>query len=173
MDDNAYYAYFDNSASNWSSVYAYCWDNNNKEANSFSGAWPGTQLTEKTSYEGKNLYIFSFKYDQPLSGCQIIFNNGSGGNGNQTGDFEFKNNGIYNSNGLQSEYLTSAAPVVVSKYEVAVVNGALVIISDVDTNVAIYGVDGTMVIRHISQGVNVIDDLRKGLYIVNGVKVML
>ncbi|MDE5552875.1 MAG: starch-binding protein [Muribaculaceae bacterium] len=173
VDDTNYYAFFDNTNSNWPTVYAYCWDDKHTEGNSFSGAWPGKQLTERQQYQGKNLFVFTFTSEEPLANGKIIFNNGSGGSGNQTGDFEFKHNGIYTVNGLDSEFATSAAPILTSTQQVGVINGALVIISDVETNVAIYGIDGTMQFRHITEGVNIIDDLNKGLYIVNGTKVII
>ncbi len=165
------YAYYDNSSTNWGDVYAYCWDDKHTVANAFSGAWPGKKLTETVYYDGKNLYVFSFEPSEDLANCKIIFNNG---NGTQTGDFDFFNNGIYNFNGQYGTMTTTVVDNIAAiEQEVTVVNGAIVILSSADATVAIYGVDGTVMLRKVYEGVNVIDGLNKGLYIVNGKKVML
>lgn len=100
-DPYEYTVYFDNSASNWGDVYAYCWDDNHAEANSFSGAWPGKKLTTST-IEGKSYYVFSFTHVGDLKNPKIIFNNG----GSQTDDFDFENLGIYNVSGKQGSLST-------------------------------------------------------------------
>jgi len=97
-----WHAYFENTE-NWSTVNAYCWDDNHKENNAFSGAWPGKALTEKITYNGKTLYHYHFTPDGELSNPQIIFN----GNNTQTGDLVLYNNGIYNKNGFTNAYVAS------------------------------------------------------------------
>ena len=99
VDDECHVYYLN--SNNWGSVYAYCWDDNHTEANSFSGAWPGKQLTETVTLDnpaevaGKQLYHFHFKFDGEMSNPMIIFN----GNGQQTGDKQFTNNGVYAADG--------------------------------------------------------------------------
>ena len=103
--EGAWNAYFKNSA-NWGSVYAYVWDTNEKGSDSkYLGAWPGKkiELDAESGFfkarvaidnaDGKNM--------------KIIFNNGSGGSGNQTGDLDFKHNGIYDLSGYTGQYSSS------------------------------------------------------------------
>ncbi len=97
-----WHAYFDNTE-NWSSVNAYCWDDNNNGSNAFSGAWPGKALTETVTYNGKTLYHYHFTPDGELSNPKIIFNEGN----TQTGDLVLYNNGIYNKTGFTNEYVAS------------------------------------------------------------------
>lgn len=95
------HAYFDNSASGWSTVNAYSWDDNHRESSAFSGAWPGKHLTETVQYEGKMLHHFYFTTTDELSNPMIIFNNA---NGAQTADLQLENNAIYNAGGKIGEY---------------------------------------------------------------------
>lgn len=85
-----YTAYFDNSSSNWSKVYAYSWDagNGNKE---MLGSWPGTAITFDSE-----LGYYKVTVSETMTTPMIIFNNGSG---TQTADFSWINNGCYNANG--------------------------------------------------------------------------
>ena len=168
--DGVYHAYFDNSASNWGSVYAYCWDDNHQEANSFTGAWPGKLLTETVTENGKQLYHFYFTPGVSMSNCKIIFNNNSG---TQTGDLEFVNRAIYNSSGKTGqsvsgiETLEAAASIkVYSKY------GQLVISSDRDCTVMAVRLDGTVTELRVVAGDNYYE-LPKGFYIVANTKVII
>lgn len=95
------HAYFENTE-NWGTVNAYCWDDNHKEGNSFTGAWPGKKLTETIVYNNKTLYHFHFTPEDELSNPMIIFN----GNG-QTSDLVFHNNGIYTKDGFTNTYVQS------------------------------------------------------------------
>lgn len=90
-----WHAYFDNSASGWSSVNAYAWDDNHKDGNAFTGAWPGKALTETVQDGGKTLYHYSYTPTEELKNPMIIFN----GNGQQTGDLQWENGAIYNNGG--------------------------------------------------------------------------
>ena len=79
----------------WSKVYAYMWSDgsgNNKD-------WPGVEMTKVE--DGV------YSYSVPGDFTKIIFNNGSGGNGNQTGDINYAGNGkIYDlSAGSWSTYV--------------------------------------------------------------------
>lgn len=95
------HAYFDNSLSGWDKVYAYSWDSNHQGDNAFTGKWPGKQLTETVPYEGTTLYHYHFTPSEEPVGHKIIFNNG---NGTQTQDLDFENNGIYNTQGKTGGY---------------------------------------------------------------------
>ncbi len=100
-DPDEYTVYFDNSSSNWGDVYAYCWDDNHVEGNSFSGAWPGKKLNT-TTVEGKTYHVFTFTQTGDLKNPKIIFN----GNGQQSKDLDFENYAIYNRDGKQGSFST-------------------------------------------------------------------
>ena len=87
---DGYTAYFDNSSSNWSKVYAYSWDagNGNKE---MLGSWPGSAITFDSE-----LGYYKVTVSETMTTPMIIFNNGSG---TQTADLSWINNGCYNANG--------------------------------------------------------------------------
>ncbi|MDE6577893.1 MAG: starch-binding protein, partial [Muribaculaceae bacterium] len=74
-------------------VHAYVWNDNPKKEH--LGAWPGTQMVEKTDIDGIEHYYIQL--DEIPD--KIIFNNGSGGNGNQTDDFAFEHEGVYSADG--------------------------------------------------------------------------
>ncbi|MGM9713208.1 MAG: starch-binding protein [Prevotella sp.] len=67
--------YWDNSFTNWSTVYAYAWKDGSDPVEN-NALWPGQQLTERTA---DGLYVFKYTGDWD----KIIFNNASG---SQTAD---------------------------------------------------------------------------------------
>ena len=160
-----YTAYFDNT-DNWGDVYAYCWDDNHMVETAFSGKWPGQKLSTVT-YNGKTLYKFSFQPQDEVSNLQIIFNNNGGA---QTGDCEFVNNAIYGPQGMISTGVDSVAA---DSFKVSANQGDLMITCSEATVVAICSIDGTVTYYNAQPGLNVVEGLAKGLYIVNGQKVML
>lgn len=86
---------------NWgnSTIYTYVWDagNGNK---TYLGGWSGQAMT----YNGElGMWEKSFTTTDSLVAPMVIFNNGNGGNGNQTADLTLINNGIYNFNGKTGE----------------------------------------------------------------------
>lgn len=71
----------------WSSVYCYMWNDSGN-----NGAWPGVAMTKVSG----NVY----SYTLPKDFNNIIFNNGSGGTGNQTNDMSYPGaNKIYSLSG--------------------------------------------------------------------------
>ncbi len=79
---------------NWSTVYCYMWNGSGEQKNA---EWPGVQMTKNDDvweYEANGTYQ------------NVIFNNGSGGTGNQTADLTYPGAGnIYNgSTGQWEEY---------------------------------------------------------------------
>ncbi|MCM1369970.1 MAG: alpha-amylase family glycosyl hydrolase [Candidatus Amulumruptor caecigallinarius] len=164
-------AYFDNSISNWSSVYVYAWDDNHKEGASFSGAWPGKQITEQKNINGKMHYVFSYTLPegQQYANPMIIFNNGNGG---QTGDFNWTNNGIYTSEGLNGSWSGIGNIEALEGMRVYVQGGRLVIDADNDCEVTAVRLDGTMQTLRVVGGLNYYE-LPKGFYIVAGRKVII
>ncbi len=84
---------------NWGEVYCYMWtDDSNKNAQ-----WPGVKMTKG---EG-NLWSYTVTGDWG----NIIFNNGSGGDGNQTGDMTHQGNGsCYNNSTGQWTTIETPTP---------------------------------------------------------------
>lgn len=170
--DNKMHAYFDNT-DNWGNVYAYCWDDNHQEAGSFSGKWPGKQLTETVVWNNKTLHHFSF--ENPSEGIKngmIIFNNG---NGAQTGDFVLENNRIYNTSGATSEFYVPTGIETIAQYDgikVFADGGKLVIYSETDCTVQAVKIDGTVRTLEVVAGYNYYE-LPKGFYIVAAKKVVI
>ncbi len=85
--ESQFTAYFDNSNSKWSNVYAYAWENNGE----ILGQWPGTQI----SVDSESGY-YKVSASTTASAPMIIFSNGSG---TQTADLTWINNGVYTSAG--------------------------------------------------------------------------
>ncbi|MBD5246072.1 MAG: starch-binding protein [Barnesiella sp.] len=91
--------YFDNTASNWSTVNCYIY---NGPCHEITGGWPGKQMQKF----GQNLYIATFSTDKDLSKSNVIFN----GNGQQSPDnVAVRHSAIYNAQGDTGQ---SSAPIV-------------------------------------------------------------
>ena len=93
--DGEYNVYLD---SDNSSAYVYLWDMGNGNFE-FAGKWPGSQMS-KVNVNGRSLWKYSFTPDSTPVKPMVIFNNG---NGTQTSDLEFVNNGIYTFSGYTGE----------------------------------------------------------------------
>lgn len=148
----------------WSTVYCYIWDDN---STSVIGEWPGTQMTYNSS---TSTYEISFDPGRTLANPMVIFNNGNGGNGNQTGDFGAINYGIYNSTGYQYSGVESLSPSAGMKIQT--INGQLVIWAPQSTTVTITSASGRSCVVSVNAGVNYLN-LPRGFYIVNRTKVIL
>lgn len=162
--ENWYFYYNDN---NWgtSTVYAYVWDagNGNKE---YLGAWPGTAMKMNSD----NMWEMSFTATSSLVTPMVIFNNGNGGNSNQTADLPLVNYGVYAYDGFKYSGVNNTESINMKIYSS---NGILYVISPVTTNLHIVRADGITIVKTIYQGLNAIDDLPRGFYIVNRTKVIL
>lgn len=87
--------------SNWgtSTVYAYVWDAGNSNK-TYLGSWPGTAMT----YNSKiGMWESAFSTTDTLVNPMVIFNNGNGGDNNQTIDLALVNNSIYQFNNRTGE----------------------------------------------------------------------
>ena len=165
---DGYTIFFDNSSSNWGAVYAYAYGGTG--GNDFLGAWPGTQMTLDTEL---NLYKLVINTDKNLSDTNVIFSNKSG---SQSGDgVTIKDMAIYNANGFTGNYVTSTAidDVSASAISITARGGVLYVNSPVDGYITIVRADGMTTVRPIYTGVNTIDDLQRGFYIINRTKVIL
>lgn len=162
-------AYFDDSASNWGNVNVYAWDKGNGNKEMF-GAWPGKAITDKVTYQGKQLHHVVITPDKDYTSPMIIFNNG---NGAQTTDFTWENNAIYNKDGKIGMYTAGVADIIPTEgMQIYVQNGMLMIVSDFDTTVNAARIDGTVFTLPVAEGSNYYE-LPKGFYIVAGKKVVL
>lgn len=85
--------YFDNTATGWDEVYIYYWS----EVNGQMQIWPGVKMDRIGDTQ-------LYKYVVPADAEQVIFNNGQGGAGNQTGDMLIPGDGYVYNNGVWSEY---------------------------------------------------------------------
>ena len=163
-----YTIYFDNSQSNWSQVYAYVYGN---DLNDFVGAWPGKQMSTDAESGYYKLFIDT---DKDLSSSNVIFTNNSGA---QTGDnVKIVNHGIYNGSGFTGKIFVSGindAFAAAAAMKVWTSQGTLYIASPVATTIYIYRLDGTATPVNLEEGVNAIDYLPRGFYIVNRTKVAL
>ena len=66
----------------WSQVYCYMWNSDSDN----NAAWPGVKMTAASE---SGVYTYTL----PKDFNNIIFNNGSGGSGNQTDDLVYTGNG--------------------------------------------------------------------------------
>ncbi len=87
--------------SNWgtSTVYAYVWDAGNSNK-TYLGSWPGSAMTYNSEI---GMWESTFSTSDTLVNPMVIFNNGNGGDGNQTIDLALINNSIYQFNNRTGE----------------------------------------------------------------------
>ena len=179
--DNTKTVYFLNNE-NWGNVFAYCWDNNNSEANAFSGAWPGKELTETVvlsnvhpDVDGQPIYKFSFAYDDELDDPYIIFNTTARV---QSENYKFMPNGIYRHGDPEnSEPFAFYVTAVKGLKDMATVTvysegGKLVVEADSECVVEAIRLDGTVRELRLMPGYNYFE-MPKGFYIVAGKKVII
>lgn len=164
--ENKWICYYN--GTNWgnSTVYAYAWDAGNGDK-IYLGAWPGTAMTKNAD----NMWEISFTTTDNLITPMVIFNNGQGGGSNQTADLELKNYGVYNFNGWEYTGIENVSDA--QELKIYVSNGVLIIESPIDTQATITRADGVSKIISVNAGINNIDNLTRGFYIVNHTKVIL
>lgn len=95
-DSTTIYFYNYNDNDKWTNVYAYMWgdgENNNNKGNDTKFGKPMTNLGGK---------VWSYSYSSSESWKNVIFSNGSTGNGNQTGNLSLQQGEKYYKNGWQS-----------------------------------------------------------------------
>ncbi|MDE6300555.1 MAG: starch-binding protein [Muribaculaceae bacterium] len=165
VEPGVFTAYFDNSSSNWSDVKVWCWDANNNK-NYTGGTWPGQSISldATTGY-----HKFTCTVTDANPKMMIIFNNGSG---TQTADLEFFNNGIYSAAGFTGQYVSGIDDATVSHMIVYTEGHALVIDTPTAASVLVVRPDGVSFNLDAQPGRNAFT-LPRGLYIVNGKKVIL
>lgn len=121
------------SASAWSKVNYYAWDNND---NPLLGTWPGTQVKETIIGEdGKEYYCYTF--DPSIESLNIIFNDGT----NQTSDIKGITKSVFYS--LNS---TSGSAISVSTVSTDIATGVEEIaIKDSEATIEYYNLQGIKV----------------------------
>jgi alpha-amylase len=102
QNDTEVVVYFRDTTSTWTQPYVYAWDAGNGNV-TLCGDWPGTKMSS-VEINGNTYWKYSFgKVSSTLMSPMVIFNNGSGGTGNQTADLTLVNNAVYNMSGVTSE----------------------------------------------------------------------
>lgn len=161
-----YCVYFDNSLSNWSSVNVYMYGGGHNDA---LGTWPGAAM-KMDAATGYYIYSFDLGFDPAEAGCNVIFS----GSGQQTGDnIAFHNHGVYNKNGYTGQTTGIETTTLATDLKIWSASGALYVASPANTVVTAYGLDGSRRTLPLHEGVNVFNELPRGFYIVNRVKVVL
>ena len=161
--------FFENTG-NWSgTINCYMWRTGGSME--YIGKWPGSPAT----YLGNNVWKFTYAGSETIAeGDGVIFNNGSA----QTADLKFVNGGYYNAGGYVKTIQPTEAPAAVASMEsdilkVYVEGGNLVVEATGEKSLPVARIDGTVIILHVSAGKNVFDALQKGMYIIDGKKLLL
>ena len=174
--DYSYTIYWDNSAStDWQTIKMYVYgDGNDDYLGNWSGC-PSMTLDQETGY-----YKWSFSADKDLSRSNVIFHNN---NGRQTGDgVLLRDKGIYCWNGdrqdcFTGEYVTGTGIENIyarnADISVRVYNGDVYVTSKAAGDITIVRADGTYMRRHIDSGINRLEGLQPGVYIINRTKIVL
>lgn len=164
---------FFNANNGWGNIHCYVWKGQNTE---LLGSWPGTSATSL----GDNLYkmVLPESAGAPASDWKIIWNNGSGGNGNQTADLTYVNHAMYTASGAGDLVSTLCSDITAlndaqaSMLNVWAADHSLMIFTDMPQNLKVYAADGRLV-RNVSAGIGLttVTGLPAGLYLVGNKKV--
>lgn len=162
--ESAQKVYFmNNDKSNWTDVYVFAWDSDN----TMSLYWPGEKMLE---YEDGGSFMWVYVFD--VMPDYVIFNNLS----QQTSDFMFVNNGIYSQSGFLGVMSSSSLDDMADmshQLDITVAEGKIVITSNYEMSLPLVNILGQTKMVNIKQGVNEIDNLASGVYIIGNKKVLL
>lgn len=157
----------------YGSVSVWCW--NDKE-NFTGGSWPGKKAT-RLGKTGNGNKLWKWTYDGSFPAnmpTQIIFSNSGSP---QTADLSFVNGGYYDVGGyvktIQPVATGISEPIMNQSIKVCVDNGELFIWVEEDRNIDVVSIDGRVVRYSLQKGMNPIQGLAKGVYLVAGKKVIL
>ena len=162
---SGYTVYFQDSSVTWNPVNCYVWTG----ATQHLGAWPGKAMTA-TTINGMPGWMITI--DSETAPENIIFN----GNGGQTADLKFEPNGIYNFGGKFGQMSSTGdvfSDMSANHLDIRVIGGQLVIYSKQQTTIGITSLTGQRHMINLYPGVNTIETLANGFYVVEGQKVML
>lgn len=164
--DNAPFCYFEGA---WSSVYVWAWMDGQDGSDYLGTAWPGVAITQVGTNNGNTVFQWISSNSQMPD--YVIFNNGSGGEGNQTDNLAFTNGGYYNQSGALVGTVTkntNPTPGPEPDPVASIQAPATVVYATVN----VYSLDGRLVRRN-ADAAAAVSGLEKGLYIVNGKKVVV
>lgn len=156
--------YFDK-PSNWGDAYAYVYHRDNGSVVELA-PWHGTKMTLLSG----SRYVLNFRL--AIKNGWILFNDGGGQQTAGDPGFVLYNNGIYDVNGVID---TGVSTIRTNNDNLRVYGngGVLYIVAKERQRVQIVGLDGRMISVEIDEGVNAINTLPRGFYVVGGHKVIL
>lgn len=165
--------YFDNSETQWAQVYCYVWyqDDSGTVVNALGG-WPGKAATKVNDGVHTNLYSVEMPFETVPSGAQIIFSDGQGGTKgvNQTYDLPLVAGKTYTIAGISAvEVIGQDA----TRVKVMCDGHTVYIEAPAAMDIPITGISGRTLRRHIDAGINAIDNLPSGFYVIAGTKVIV
>ncbi len=99
VEPTTYTIYFDSSSTDWTNVYTWIWNKDNKDENFSGAAWPGAVMTQDSK---SGYWKFSFKSKLADENILVLFNKGDG-EASKTDNFVVHNNGIYNTSGYTNK----------------------------------------------------------------------
>jgi hypothetical protein len=153
-------AVFFQAPSGWSSANCYVWyGSGDSDANRICGEWPGKPC------ENLGNGIFKYTFDKTIGQPEqwnIIFNNGSGGTGNQTADLVCKNATLYQMDGSTST--VGVEDVYAIGVEVYAYNRTIYVENAEGRVVTVRGLDGRVIYSGID---TVIPVANAGIYLVS------
>lgn len=152
----------------WSSVNFWTWGGDGSHTPK-NGNWPGDKVTTTTTVGGKTWYTQTYTINEEDDAVSFVFSTGSGSP--QTVDvadvttdkyYEISTSkdgdNKYKVNDVTSTYATGIRQVIIENSELR--------------EVKVYTLDGRL-IRSVQNGTDAINGLKKGVYIVNGKKVVV
>ncbi len=156
-------------------VSVWCWSNNSG-TNYTGGKWPGERATVMgTAANGNKIWkwVYSGTPDSADMPTHIIFSNTGSP---QTSDLVFQNGGYYTVSGVDHVVTPSESSVngiTTKQMRVFTANGVIYVIAPEATTVSVVSIDGRAYSCPVNQGENHITGFGKGIYIVNGQKIIL
>lgn len=159
-------------------VSVWCWSSttNTNFTGGASAKWPGERATMMGKAANGNLiwkWTFTGTVDTSDMPTHIIFSNAGSP---QTDNLEFKNGGYYTINGVDHVVTPTTSYVdgnVSASLRAYAYNRTIFVISPEATTVTISSIDGRTFTQPVEQGENRIVGFGKGIYIVEGQKIIL
>lgn len=159
-------------------VSVWCWSSTTKTnfTGGASAKWPGERATMMGKAANGNLiwkWTFTGTVDTSDMPTHIIFSNAGSP---QTDNLEFKNGGYYTINGVDHVVNPTTSSVdgnASASLRAYAYNGTIFVIAPAATTVTISSIDGRTFSQPVEQGENRIVGFGKGIYIVEGQKIIL
>ena len=159
-------------------VSVWCWSSttNTNFTGGASAKWPGERATMMGKAANGNLiwkWTFTGTVDTSDMPTHIIFSNAGSP---QTDNLEFKNGGYYTINGVDhvvNQTTSSVDGNASASLRAYAYNGTIFVIAPEATTVTISSIDGRTFTQPVEQGENRIVGFGKGIYIVEGQKIIL